>query len=75
MWQAPAGVREKVPMPPPLASRGGSPWVQTAPDPAIAGLQGTVAGWLRAETGRSPDAAAMLAGGYENLRPCLPPDA
>jgi len=75
MWQAPAGARDKVPMPPPLASRGGSPWVQTAPDPAIAGLQGTVAGWLRAETGRSPDAAAMLAGGYENLRPCLPPDA
>jgi mono/diheme cytochrome c family protein len=72
MWQMPPGARDKVPMPPPLASRGGSPWAQTAPDPAIALLQSEVAGWLRAETGRIPDAAELLARGYENLRPCLP---
>jgi mono/diheme cytochrome c family protein len=75
MWQMPPAARDKVPMPPPQASRDGSPWVQTAPDPAIALLQSTVAGWLRAETGRTPDAAAMLARGYENLRPCLPAGA
>ena len=75
MWQTPPAARDKVPMPPPLASRGGSPWAQTAPDPAIALLQSTVASWLRAETGRVPDAAEMLARGYENLRPCLPAGA
>lgn len=73
MWQAPPVARDKVPMPPPRASRDGSPWIQTEPDPAIASLRGTVAGWLRAETGVAPDAAAMLAPGYENLRPCLLP--
>jgi hypothetical protein len=75
MWQMPPAARDKVPMPPPLASRGGSPWAQSAPDPAIALLQSTVASWLRAETGRIPDAAEMLARGYENLRPCLPAGA
>jgi len=35
-------------------------------------VQASVAAWLRAETRRTPDVAAMLAGGYENLRPCLP---
>ncbi|HEX5862718.1 MAG TPA: hypothetical protein VF014_00340, partial [Casimicrobiaceae bacterium] len=75
MWQTPPAARDKVPMPPPLASRDGSPWTQTAPDPAIALLQSTVASWLRAETGRVPDAAEMLARGYENLRPCLPAGA
>ncbi len=75
LWQTPPAARDKVPMPPPHASRGGSPWIQTEPDPAIAALQGTIAGWLRAETGHIPDAAEMLARGYENLRPCLPPDA
>lgn len=71
MWRTPPATRDKVPMPPPHASRAGSPWMQTDPDPAIAALQSTVAGWLRAETGTVPDAAAMLARGYENLRPCL----
>ena len=75
MWQTPPTGRDKVPMPPPLASRGGAPWVQTAPDPAIVALQGIVAGWLRTETGRAPDVTEMLVHGYENLRPCLPPDA
>ena len=75
MWQTPPAARDKVPMPPPLASRDGSPWTQTAPDPAVAALQSIVADWLRAETGRVPDAAEMLARGYENLRPCLPAGA
>jgi mono/diheme cytochrome c family protein len=74
MWQTPADAREKVPMPPPQASRGGGPAVQTAPDPAIPALRNIVAGWLRSETGRAPDVAEMLMRGYENLRPCLPPD-
>ncbi|SEP02616.1 hypothetical protein [Nitrosovibrio sp. Nv6] len=73
MWHAPPASRDKVPMPPPLASRKGSPWVQAAPHPSIAVLRNTVAEWLRAETGRVPDARAMVAHGYENLRRCLPP--
>jgi hypothetical protein len=28
--------------------------------------------WLKAETGNAPDLNQMLAGGYENLRSCLP---
>ena len=73
MWQAPESARAKVPMPPPAASHQGAPWIQTKPDPAIAALQARVAAWLRTETGRAPDVEAMLARGYENLRPCLPP--
>lgn len=72
MWQAPPTERAKVPMPPPLASHRGAPHVQIQPDPTIAALQARVAAWLQAETGRPPDVAAMLARGYENLRPCLP---
>ena len=30
-----------------------------------------VAAMLRMETGRDPDLDALLAGGYEALRPCL----
>jgi mono/diheme cytochrome c family protein len=75
MWPVPPSARAKVPMPPPRASRDGSPWIETAPDPAIAALQHTVAEWLRAESGTPPDAPAMLLPGYENLRPCLPAGA
>ena len=59
-------------MPPPRASHGGSPSIQTTPDPSVSALQATVAEWLRAESGQAPDLAVMLARGYENLRPCLP---
>ena len=31
-----------------------------------------VEAWLQAESGRSPQLDALLAGGYEALRPCLP---
>lgn len=72
MWQQPAAARAKVPMPPPRASRDGSPAIQHESDAGIAELRATVAEWLRAEDGNAPDAAAMLARGYENLRPCLP---
>lgn len=72
MWQIPPDLRDKVPMPPPLASRKGSPWIQITPHPSIALLRNTVAEWLREETGRTPDVAEMISGGYENLRPCLP---
>ena len=71
MWQSPATSRAKVPMPPPRASHSGNVSMQTAPDPAVSALQATVAEWLRAESGQKPDLAAMLARGYENLRPCL----
>ncbi len=71
MWQSPAASRAKVPMPPPRASHQGSPSIQATPDASIAALQATVAEWLRAESGQVPDLAAMLARGYENLRPCL----
>ena len=73
MWQAPEAERAKVPMPPPGASHQGAPRIQGEPEAAIAALQATVAAWLRAETGRPPEVPAMLARGYENLRPCLPP--
>ena len=72
MWQLPAASRAKVPMPPPRASHRGSPSIQSTPDASIAALQKTVTEWLRAESGQTPDIAAMLARGYENLRPCLP---
>jgi cytochrome c553 len=71
MWQLPATSRAKVPMPPPRASHGGNVSMQTAPDPSVSALQATVAEWLRTESGQAPDLAAMLARGYENLRPCL----
>ena len=75
MWQTPPTGRDKVPMPPPLASRGGAPWVQTAPDPAIVELQAL---WRVGSARRRavhPMSQEMLVHGYENLRPCLPPDA
>ncbi len=71
MWQSPAASRAKVPMPPPRASHQGSPSIQATPDASMASLRATVAEWLRAESGQAPDLAAMLARGYENLRPCL----
>ena len=62
-------------MPPPAASHQGAPMIQSRAGPEIAALQASVAAWLRAETGRTPDVAAMIAGGYENLRPACRPEA
>jgi hypothetical protein len=75
MWEVNADARDKVPMPPPQASRAGHPWKQDTPIDAIKPLRNAVAGWLRAETGETPDLAKMLSRGYENLRPCLPAGA
>ncbi|MBI3530738.1 MAG: hypothetical protein HY067_22560 [Betaproteobacteria bacterium] len=75
MWESKPEARDKMPMPPPQASRAGHPWMQDAPADAIKPLRNAVAGWLRAETGETPDLAKMLARGYENLRPCLPAGA
>lgn len=75
MWESRPEARDKVPMPPPQASRSGHPWMQDTPVDAIKPLKSAVAGWLRAETGETPDLAKMLARGYENLRPCLPAGA
>jgi mono/diheme cytochrome c family protein len=73
MWEVPPAARAKVPMPPPRAALRGSPHEQLVADAAIGPLQTTVAGWLRSETGTVPTVDALLAGGYENLRACLPP--
>ena len=71
MWDLKPELRDKVPMPPPQASRAGHPWMQDTPADAIKPLKNAVAEWLRAETGEAPDLAKMLSRGYENLRPCL----
>jgi hypothetical protein len=68
MWRRAPTRREKVPMPPPIAT--------TYPDdplpPREAGaLEQIAADLLRAETGRTPQLDALLANGYETLRPCL----
>jgi hypothetical protein len=75
MWELQPEARDKVPMPPPQASRAGHPWIQDTAAAAIKPLRNAVAGWLRAETGQAPDLAKMLSRGYENLRPCLPAGA
>jgi hypothetical protein len=71
MWQQRGPDREKVPMPPPLASRDGKPFVQQMPSAEVRALRDTTASWLRSETGRTPEVAELLAGGYESLRHCL----
>ena len=73
MWHQEADVRAKIPMPPPLASRDGRPWVQPAAPDGVRDLRDTVANWLRAETGRNLELPQLLADGYERLRPCLAP--
>ena len=72
MWDVPTALRDKVPMPPPLASRKGHPGIQTTIPRSIGMLRDTVAEWLRVETGQMPNLEEMVAHGYENLRPCLP---
>ena len=70
MWHREPERREKTPMPPPFPSAIGA----TARTPRqAAALEKIVAGLLREETGRAPQLDALLADGYEALRPCLPP--
>jgi hypothetical protein len=73
MWQEDAATRAKVPMPPPRASREGAPWVERVAPDNVSKLRDIAASWLRAETGRAPDADSVPAEGYEALRPCLAP--
>jgi mono/diheme cytochrome c family protein len=72
MWHREPERREKTPMPPPFPSAVGA--TARAPRQAAA-LEKIVAGLLREETGRAPQLDALLANGYEALRPCLPPAA
>jgi hypothetical protein len=75
MWLQDEATRDKVPMPPPAASRAGEPWRQAHPIPAVESLAAAAAQWLRKETGHAPNVGETLANGYENLRPCLPAGA
>ncbi|HRO26477.1 MAG TPA: hypothetical protein PLD19_03475, partial [Luteimonas sp.] len=69
MWHRDPGEREKTPMPPPFPSATGA--VRGAPE-SVAALERIAAGLLREETGAEPQLDALLADGYETLRPCLP---
>ena len=70
MWTAAPDAREKVPMPPPRASRDGRPWVESAAPEGMTRLHDLAAAWLRAESDRDP---ASGVASYEHLRPCLAP--
>lgn len=74
MADLPPEQRDKTPMPPesllPAFATDRAGWRAS---PARAALLAQVGGWLRAETGQAPQLAQLLAGGYEALRPCLPP--
>ncbi len=65
--------RDKTPMPPesmlPAFDTDIARWRAS---PARAALLAQVGEWLKTETGHAPDLNQMLAGGYENLRSCLP---
>ena len=65
--------RAKTPMPPesmlPAFASDTHAWRSS---PVRAAMLAQVTQWLRAETGRPPQLATLLAGGYEALRPCLP---
>jgi hypothetical protein len=65
--------RDKTPMPPesllPAFDTDIAGWRAS---PARAALLAQVSEWIKAETGQAPDLNQMLAGGYENLRSCLP---
>jgi len=69
LWRVAAPARDKTPMPPPFASARGEAY---APAPAVAGLERTASELVRAESGAAPRLDALLANGYEALRPCLP---
>ncbi len=72
-WQLAAQERSKTPMPPATALRSlhlaESAWRDSA---ELARLSGYVRDALQSESGRAPELGALLAKGYESLRPCLP---
>ena len=68
-WRLTPSARAKTPMPPAI------PAVEStadAPPAGVDGLERNIAELLRAETGSAPQLDALLARGYEALRPCLP---
>jgi hypothetical protein len=69
LWREAPATRDKTPMPPPMPSARGAAY---EPPPAIGGLERTAADLVRAESGAAPRLEALLANGYERLRPCLP---
>jgi hypothetical protein len=73
MADVPPHHRDKTPMPPesllPAFDMDIAGW---RANPARSALLAQVAEWLKTETGSAPDLNQMLAGGYENLRSCLP---
>jgi hypothetical protein len=69
LWRTAPAARDKTPMPPPMPSARGDGY---EPPPAIAGLERTASDLVRAESGAAPRLEALLANGYERLRPCLP---
>jgi hypothetical protein len=77
MWGVEPAQRQKVPMPPPRAAHGGMPPDQEyGPRPEmLETLRQAAADILRQQTGVAPDLRALLDGGYENLRACLPAGA
>ena len=75
MWQVSADKRAKTPMPPALASHDGMGVERERPaqPQTISALKNATGRMLHAQSGRVPKLNELLAGGYENLRPCLPP--
>jgi hypothetical protein len=71
MWDVPVPDRVKTPMPPPFAITGmhGSATSRLNSETAR-GMRDTVADLMRKQDG-TPGLAALLANGYENLRPCI----
>jgi mono/diheme cytochrome c family protein len=68
MWRVAPGARDKTPMPPPLPSVSAT---VHRPPPGLEALEQSVADLLKGERGAAPELRAMLANGYEELRPCL----
>ena len=65
--------RAKTPMPPEsVLPAFGTDTAGWRSNPSRQALLAQVGSWLREESGRPPDLARLLAGGYEALRPCLP---
>jgi hypothetical protein len=66
-------LRDKTPMPPesllPAFATDITGWRASE---VRAALLAQVGGWLRSESGHTPDLKQLLADGYEALRPCLP---
>jgi hypothetical protein len=69
LWRVAPETREKTPMPPPMPLPRGEGY---APPLGLVALERTASDLLQAESGAAPRLDALLANGYETLRPCLP---